>query len=217
MFQIDEHTLERMSDCLSCRRFPGSHTYDKIAKLLNHILDVYNIKMEKVLKGTCDNGTNFLKAFYAYSAKDEEEEEDQVEEEDESIGDDVNDITMECLEQVLVCEKVNEQITMPRCHPCTSHTLSLICTSQDVCNRGNRVQRKVFSKCHAFWNCLCRSVQKNEAVFKITNKSIVTPVVTRWNSLYDSISCLLSLESDLSSAFLAASELLKYALSYNIS
>lgn len=55
--------LKRRSFALACRLFPGSHTFDHIARLLSNIMKEYSIPVEKVICCVTNNGSNFLKAF----------------------------------------------------------------------------------------------------------------------------------------------------------
>ncbi|KZS04125.1 Uncharacterized protein APZ42_032962 [Daphnia magna] len=61
--------LKRCSAALACKRFQGSHTYDKIAALLNNIMDDFNLH-GKVNYIVTDNGSNFVKAFTEFSVND---------------------------------------------------------------------------------------------------------------------------------------------------
>ncbi|KAM7285269.1 uncharacterized protein ISCGN_032223, partial [Ixodes scapularis] len=60
---IDADTLSRGSLALACRRFPGSHTYDRIAEMLEDIRQSFDISREKVVATVTDNASNFAKAF----------------------------------------------------------------------------------------------------------------------------------------------------------
>ncbi|XP_040063760.1 uncharacterized protein LOC115330107, partial [Ixodes scapularis] len=60
---IDADTLSRRSLALACRRFPGSHTYDRIAEMLEDIRQSFDISREKVVATVTDNASNFAKAF----------------------------------------------------------------------------------------------------------------------------------------------------------
>lgn len=104
----------------------------------------------------------------------------------------------ELFDSVLTNEK---SVELPPCHHCSSHTLNLVCTSKAVCERNSRLQRSSFSKCREFWNSIGRSVKKNEGVVNICGQAVITPGVTRWNSLYDAISFLLRMQDKLESMF----------------
>ena len=208
--------MNRKSDCLACRRFKGTHSYEKIAELLNEIISEYSIPMEKIVKGTCDNGTNFLKAFRVYgktisSSQEVEEREVQSQEAPDPDHEDDNepdDIEFHELSSTLRREKglqmedeLEKEISLPPCHPCSSHTLNLVLTCSKVANRNNKLQRSSFGKCQGLWNAVSRSTKKCEAAVNVTGKAIVTPVITRWNSMYDAVKFLLSLEETLDEIF----------------
>ena len=55
-------TLERESAALACRRFKGTHSFDRVASEIEQIHAQWKIK-EKVVKSITDNGSNFIKAF----------------------------------------------------------------------------------------------------------------------------------------------------------
>lgn len=97
----------RSSVVLALKRFPGTHSYDRIAKLLKEILLEYDIQ-NKTVTITTDNASNFVKVFKEYGLESEipppeEEELDMVE--------------MPPLDFLL-----------PRHLRCASHTLSLVAT-----------------------------------------------------------------------------------------
>ncbi|KAF2905890.1 hypothetical protein ILUMI_00280 [Ignelater luminosus] len=54
---------ERCSAALACKRFTGSHTYDKIAEMLESIHSEFNLHKDKLVATISDNGSNFVKAF----------------------------------------------------------------------------------------------------------------------------------------------------------
>lgn len=69
IFQIDENTLTRSSCVLVCRRFCGSHTYEKIAELLHEVLCEFSIEREQLVSTVTDNGSNFVKAFKEFGCE----------------------------------------------------------------------------------------------------------------------------------------------------
>lgn len=54
---------------MACRRFRGSHTYDKIAELLHEIICEFSIEREQLVSTVTDNGANFVKAFKEFGCE----------------------------------------------------------------------------------------------------------------------------------------------------
>ena len=55
--------MVRKSIAIACRRFPGAHTFDRIANILNEIYDEFGLPATKIVSTTTDNGANLVKAF----------------------------------------------------------------------------------------------------------------------------------------------------------
>ncbi|KAL4122538.1 hypothetical protein QTP88_014847 [Uroleucon formosanum] len=66
---ISINNLNRISKALACRRFKGSHTYDKISDLINEINSEFNLSPTKIVATITDNGSNFVKAFKMFGVK----------------------------------------------------------------------------------------------------------------------------------------------------
>lgn len=81
--QIDPEDLMRKSAVLACRRFRGTHSYDKVAEMLDDIHSEVGISCRKVIATVTDNGSNFVKAFRVFNVHlpAEQEEVEQVEDE----------------------------------------------------------------------------------------------------------------------------------------
>ena len=56
-------SLERESYSLTCRRFRGTHSFDRVAESVIDVFDHYQIAKQKVVCVVTDNGSNFVKAF----------------------------------------------------------------------------------------------------------------------------------------------------------
>ncbi|CAH1115734.1 unnamed protein product [Psylliodes chrysocephalus] len=58
-----DQDLSRRSVALACRRFEGTHSFDKIGELMDEIHRAYNLDNKKNLATVTDNGSNFVKCF----------------------------------------------------------------------------------------------------------------------------------------------------------
>src|SRR5215469_9565125 len=67
--QVDIESLTRYGAALCCRRFHGSHTYDRIAEILNKIITEYEIPIQNIVATVTDNGRNFVKVFAEFGVK----------------------------------------------------------------------------------------------------------------------------------------------------
>jgi len=56
-----------------------------------------------------------------------------------------------------------------------------------------RLYRSATAKCVSIWNATQRSSKASDAVKLITDKSIITPGATRWNSHHDAVKRLLQI------------------------
>ena len=80
---------------------------------------------------------------------------------------------------------------------CAAHTLNLVATT-DADNalkdpRFNNSYVTIFNKCRTLWNKQNQSIIAAETIKAEFGKKFVTPNQTRWNSIYDSIVCLLEI------------------------
>lgn len=189
---ISPKTLKRKSAALACRRFKGTHSYDKIATMLDMVNAEYDLSNSKVIATTTDNGSNFVKAFKVYGSEgdctedeDSTTSEDEIEEsESESSGDvDYNSKN----------DRENEEkfeLSLPNHLRCASHTLNL-CVTNDLmktirnCHVLSSIHEKVLKKCKDLWDHASRP--KSAEIIEITlGHTLSRPGQTRWNALYDS-------------------------------
>lgn len=180
-------TYERCSVALACRRFNGSHTYDKVSEMLEDIHSQFNLDLDKLVATVSDNGSNFVKAFKEFGPTSSEEE----------TVDGLVDEEFELL--------ISNSNTLPKHVRCASHTLNLIATV-DV---KNAIQKNTslrtrntnaLAKCNALWKMAGRP-KTNEVIQRVLKHTLSYPSVTRWNSMYDSIVQIVNSRSQLNNLF----------------
>ncbi|XP_057665903.1 uncharacterized protein LOC130899740 [Diorhabda carinulata] len=216
---IDPHTFERNSFTLACRRFKGTHTFDKVAELIIDIHTEYHLRVPKITKTVTDNGSNMLKAFKIYgkselgmdatdgiffSSSDIENISVNKNDDDHNNNnehDDDDDETF-LLKEFPESQKPEETYQLPNHERCTTHTLHLI-TSRDIIQaRSQNISYKklhdaAMAKCQAIWNLCSRSPKASEIYCETTGKSPTSPCPTRWNSYYNCIMDLLKVQETL--------------------
>ncbi len=198
---LDNVTLERRSVAIACKRFQGSHTFDRIAETINSVHAQFKIE-SNVLKTTTDNGSNFVKAFKICSNKNEEfeysSETDEDETSDELIDDHEDNSEVVSCADILEKESEENEISLPDHQRCCSHTLNLIVTT-DVKNamKSKTIHQKAMSKCQALWNKVSRSTKSADIVQETISGHLIIPCPTRWNSNYEAVKKLVSAEAKL--------------------
>lgn len=160
---------------LSCERFTGSHTGERISEKFEEICDNFNIK-HKLDYIICDNASNMKKAFTVCfpSAKtnNEDDDEDELgnscmwEEVSEEYQDDVESIQSSCRQQRLQC---------------FAHSLQLVVRDGlKETKTLNSAMAKVTKFC-SLLHSTCRLKEAFEAEYG-ANRSIPSAVSTRWNT-----------------------------------
>jgi hypothetical protein len=184
----------RVSAALACRRFMGSHTYSAIAEMISFIHRSYGLTVDKITATVTDNASNFGKAFREFLF--------QIQTPDEYDEDNHDDVDVDNISEVLTVPSDNSvddeevAITLPHHETCCSHTLNLLATvdADKVSNSTyERLYRAALAKCTAIRNAVHRSSKAADAVKQITEKVIITPGATRWNSQYDAVRRLLQI------------------------
>lgn len=72
---------------------------------------------------------------------------------------------------------------------CSAHILNLVATtdtSKITDLKYKKISRSAFGKLSSFWNLLSKSTMASDTVYKICQCKFPIPVVTRWNSFFDS-------------------------------
>lgn len=196
---LDEHSFKRHSVALACRRFTGMHSYDKIAELIVCIMDEYNIDILKAVAIVTDNGSNFVKAFKEFQITlnlnaEEYDSESDKENENTSVSHETTDFLEVCLSSTS-----NASISLPYHIRCAAHTLSLIATTdcakalQD--KKFSSANHQTMGKLQALWNA-CSKPKTGEQIVNVLGCCLKKPCVTRWNSLYDCIDQILSIDEE---------------------
>uniref|UniRef100_A0A3P9JNS2 Endonuclease/exonuclease/phosphatase domain-containing protein n=1 Tax=Oryzias latipes TaxID=8090 RepID=A0A3P9JNS2_ORYLA len=184
-YKVTNYTLERHKAALACKRVRGRHTFDVIAAELEQIHSSFGL-LNKVVATVTDNASNFVKAFKTFPPP--ESDEDEKEEEEEQ-----KDVLFTDLAEALTSVSDEGHITLPPHYRCASHTINLISTS-DVekyltsSPTTKSVYRVTIAKCTALWTKASRSTVAAEQVQEVSQRKLLVPSSTRWNSFYDAVS-----------------------------
>lgn len=191
-----DQDYKRCSAALACRRFTGSHTYDKIAEMLDDIHSSFDLSNKKLVATVSDNGSNFVKAFKEFGKEGSDTFTDQHDESEEDGDED---------DFEFIHISSNLSIELPQHVRCASHTLNLIATT-DVRNAIQKntslrtKQTNAIAKCTALWKMAGRP-KSNEVIIGVLGHTLSYPGVTRWNSLFNSISQILRSKEKLPTLF----------------
>ncbi|XP_043270083.1 uncharacterized protein [Venturia canescens] len=201
-----------MSAAIACRRFSGTHSYDRIAALLTEIHSTFDLDSEKVLAVVTDNGSNFIKAFkvfgvnmpddFFYAGLTRGNAGGSTNEDENSASDlDYETIAEDTATYENIPDDDHQNFELPNHFRCASHTLNLIATQDAVkgikCSEPlSASHSEVMDRCTELWR-LTRSPKKYEILKEALEVALLRPVVVRWNSLYDSFVQLISLKDKL--------------------
>ena len=96
---------------------------------------------------------------------------------------------------------LSDGICLPKHQRCAAHSLNLVANvdaqkaSKDVAY--DRVSSAALSKCRALWDRQQRSTVSSEIITRKLGRLFIVPCSTRWNSLYDALSFLGSIDRKL--------------------
>lgn len=178
---IEETSLKRKSAALACKRLYGRHTYDLIASTLEEIHAKYRIS-DKVVCTVTDNGSNFVKAFKEFA---EEPISTHSTQENSVI-----EFTFSNLDEILAADdnRHSNSYCLPPHHRCGAHTMNLVAVADaEAANTDahyKSLSRSTMAKCAGLWNKSSRSPLAAEAVMSATQKTLIVPNSSRWNSFY---------------------------------
>lgn len=199
--------LQRKSKTLACRRFKGTHSYDRIAFLLEDIHSEFGLDSQKVLFTITDNGSNFVKAFKEFGVEKETCDSIEIvefEDTDPNVEDIFNaseDVQSEVSSTTshenvetdpLATENINVNPELPAHLTCSAHKLNLCATTDAAKVLRNqdttlsRIHERVLNKCNKLWNAAGRP-KSAEIIQTVLGHTLSRPGVTRWNSTYDAL------------------------------
>lgn len=97
-------------------------------------------------------------------------------------------------------EEIEENISLSRHLFCAAHTLNLLATTDfnKSVKKNFPLHFFILKKCNFVWKAV-KWAKANEEMHLILGSSLKRPTVTRWNSLFDSIFCLVKHELNLNS------------------
>ncbi|XP_043269475.1 uncharacterized protein [Venturia canescens] len=207
---IDNATLTRQSFAIACQRFPGSHTAERIAEVLLDINESFGLNTEKVVATVTDNGSNFAKAFREFGVNsldsfllDENSNDDEawrtISRTAELTSDNVENHSLE--HDRAVPEQSESLKSLPKQLRCASHTLNLVSAVDvlKIIKSSDYLSAKHFAameKCMDLLNAL-RSPKSREIFHEHVGVALPRPVVTRWNSLYDTLGRIVALKEQI--------------------
>lgn len=175
----DDENLQMKSQLLSCNRFKGSHTGEKICEEFEQICEEYQIK-RKVDHIICDNAANMKKAFTTCFPG----EVDEVDDLDDS--DIWNDLTVEEQERLDNSLSAKSQTRLQ----CFAHTLQLVIGDG---LKDTKLISAALAKASRLSTLLHTSTSFKEAFEKeFGQRGIPASITTRWNSTLRQLKAVLN-------------------------
>lgn len=119
--------FKRMSAALACKRFTGSHTFDRIADLIQQINDEFELSPFNIVATITDNGSNFAKAFkeYGVNAYKLDETHQLIESDNDSSESD----ELDEYEEIEFSNLGAKETCLPKHYRCGSHTINLVAST----------------------------------------------------------------------------------------
>ncbi|XP_038054668.1 zinc finger BED domain-containing protein 6-like [Patiria miniata] len=187
--------LELQSLLLSCERFHGSHTGERISTAFETLIDEFHIK-NKISFIVKDNAANMKKAFKASFPQNLDESDDltdpvdveefeQIDLDDESLWEEMDEVEADIINVALESNSTQRLA-------CFAHTLQLVVGKGLKETRG---MSNAIAKACKMASTLHRStIFKERFETKIgLNRSIPKANATRWNSKYHLLKSILGL------------------------
>jgi len=187
---IEFGQLQLSSSLLSCSRFRGSHTGERIAAEVVSVMDAYQIQ-QKVDFFITDNAANMRKALTTFVTQDDEQIDEEANElavENPELWQDLDPVDHAEIDEVLAAHSKRERLS------CFDHSLHLV-VGDDL--KNTKCISTALSKCCKICSLLHTSALFSDAFAQVfgPNKGIPASVVTRWNSTLRQVKALLSLDA----------------------
>lgn len=188
--------FERYSAALACKRFGGTHSFDRIAEILDNTHSKFNLDRGKLVATISDNGSNFVKAFKEFGLQLNTNEDD---------GDEENEEIVEFESILDNLEAIESMTVLPKHVRCASHTLNLIATTdikntiqKDIVLRTRHTN--VLAKCNYLWKMASRP-KSAEIIQEVLGHTLSYPGPTRWNSFYNAVTQIVQEKDHLQELF----------------
>ena len=175
--------------------------------MIQSIHERYGLNPTNVIRTVTDNASNFAKAFKEFGLDtiatgdpnvNIDAESENIEEpfEEFDIQDVENDVTFEPIDPYAMSQAIDDTMfELPLQERCKSHSISLVATTDikkaKLPEHVKKIQESAFKKVTKLWNKAHRP-KSAEIIERIFLKQLSTPCITRWNSLYDALVCLLA-------------------------
>lgn len=216
---LNDKDFNRISIVLACTRFPGVHSFNRIAEILHSIHLMYDLPVSKIVATVTDNSANFVKAFKEFGIQNNNESEYDEFNEEEVLQ--FVDVQSDAENNSLDPDAQYTNATLAYHQRCATHTLNLIASSDiNICIKNNtalkRLHHPALAKCTLLWNASGRP-KSAETIYSILGFKLSYPCVIRWNSLYDSLCLIIKAKEKLNSVFESLgsnTQFKSYALEY---
>ncbi|KAF0704907.1 ACYPI24120 protein [Aphis craccivora] len=173
------------------------------------------IHYSKISHTVTDNASNFAKAFRTFSTSVKSTQSTTL-----SIGDltedispyedsdvETENITVVDIGQIFTNsedQNIDDSFCLPPHMRCCAHTLNLISTTDIRKNKDAsyiKISESTFKKLFSFWTLISRRTVASDKILEKCGCKFPIPVVTRWNSFYDSSLKVLKYKQQLTKAF----------------
>ena len=168
----------------TCKRIRGRHTYGANGAEIGEIHSSYGLH-GKVVATVTDNAFRVCQVGHLDSESENEEGDD----EEPTFTDDT---------EALSTASGDGEFSLPPHYSCASHTINLISTSDadkhlNSCADTKAAYRSSVAKCSALWTKASRSTLSSEQVEEVSCRKLMGPTSTRWNSLYEASSRVITI------------------------